>query len=101
LKPVRKGQLVDHARATWQGLAGVAGRRIDLPLWSFSKKSARQSDSRKESGSVKVWKFVSRDLDLWAYQSDVARDLSRPGKPTDNAFELIDQSVADIVAKVF
>ena len=30
--------------------------------------------------------FVSRDLDLWAYQSDVTLDFSRPGKPTDNAF---------------
>lgn len=30
--------------------------------------------------------FVSRDLDLWAYQKDVVLDLSRPGKPTDNAF---------------
>ena len=30
--------------------------------------------------------FVSRDLDLWAYQKDVTLDFSRPGKPTDNAF---------------
>ncbi len=30
--------------------------------------------------------FVSRDLDLWAYQDDVVLDSSRPGKPTDNAF---------------
>jgi putative transposase len=30
--------------------------------------------------------FVSRDLDLWAYQRRVTRDFSRPGKPTDNAF---------------
>jgi putative transposase len=30
--------------------------------------------------------FVSRDLDLWAYQRDVILDFSRPGKPTDNAF---------------
>ncbi len=30
--------------------------------------------------------FVSRDLDLWAYQNDVVLDFSRPGKPTDNAF---------------
>ena len=30
--------------------------------------------------------FVSRDLDLWAYQHGVALDFSRPGKPTDNAF---------------
>ena len=30
--------------------------------------------------------FISRDLDLWAYQNDVILDYSRPGKPTDNAF---------------
>jgi len=30
--------------------------------------------------------FVSRDLDLWAYQRGVVLDFSRPGKPTDNAF---------------
>jgi Integrase core domain len=30
--------------------------------------------------------FVSRDLDLWAYQRGVTIDFSRPGKPTDNAF---------------
>ena len=30
--------------------------------------------------------FISRDLDLWAYQRHVVLDFSRPGKPTDNAF---------------
>jgi putative transposase len=30
--------------------------------------------------------FVSRDLDLWAYQRGVTLDFSRSGKPTDNAF---------------
>ena len=30
--------------------------------------------------------FISRDLDLWAYQRSVTLDFSRPGKPTDNAF---------------
>lgn len=30
--------------------------------------------------------FVSRDLDLWAYQNNAVLDFSRPGKPTDNAF---------------
>ena len=30
--------------------------------------------------------FISRDLDLWAYQKGVELDFSRPGKPTDNAF---------------
>jgi len=30
--------------------------------------------------------FISRDMDLWAYQHGVILDFSRPGKPTDNAF---------------
>jgi putative transposase len=30
--------------------------------------------------------FISRDLDLWAYQKDVVLNFLRPGKPTDNAF---------------
>jgi putative transposase len=30
--------------------------------------------------------FISRDLDLWAYNRGVTLDFSRPGKPTDNAF---------------
>ena len=30
--------------------------------------------------------FISRDLDLWAYQKGVVLDFSRPGKPTDNSF---------------
>lgn len=30
--------------------------------------------------------FVSKDLDLWAYQKGVILDFSRPGKPTDNAY---------------
>ena len=30
--------------------------------------------------------FISRSLDLWAYSSGVKLDISRPGKPTDNAF---------------
>jgi len=30
--------------------------------------------------------FVSKVLDKWAYEIQVALDFSRPGKPTDNAF---------------
>lgn len=37
---------------------------------------------RVDNGS----EFISRDLDLWAYQKDVVLDFSRPGKPTDNAY---------------
>ena len=31
-------------------------------------------------------KFISKDLDLWAYTHKITLDFSRPGKPTDNAF---------------
>jgi len=47
------------------------GRRVGLP-----------KTIRVDQGT----EFVSRDLDLWAYQRDVTLDFSRPGKPTDNAF---------------
>ncbi len=30
--------------------------------------------------------FISRDMDLWAYQRGVTLDFSRPGKPTGNSF---------------
>lgn len=29
--------------------------------------------------------FVSREVDLWAYENNVVLDFSRPGKPIDNA----------------
>ena len=38
--------------------------------------------TRVDQGS----EFISRDMDLWAYQRGVVLDFSRPGKPTDNAF---------------
>jgi putative transposase len=47
------------------------GREIGLPV-----------SIRVDQGT----EFVSRDLDLWAYQRGVTLDFSRPGKPTDNAF---------------
>ena len=33
---------------------------------------------RVDNGS----EFISRDMDLWAYQRGVILDFSRPGKPT-------------------
>lgn len=32
--------------------------------------------------------FISKELDLWAYARGVQLDFSRPGKPTDNAFNV-------------
>ena len=30
--------------------------------------------------------FISKELDLWAYENNVTLDYSRPGKPTDNPY---------------
>src|SRR5262249_38169443 len=68
------------------GLNGVSARQAALNSRTVTKKSAGKSDSRKQSGLIKGTEFVSRDLDLWAYQRGVTLDFSRPGKPTDNAF---------------
>ncbi len=37
---------------------------------------------RVDNGS----EFISKALDLWAYENQVVLDFSRRGKPTDNAF---------------
>ena len=54
-----------------RGGAGKGRREVGLP-----------ATIRVDQGT----EFVSRDLDLWAYQRGVTLDFSRPGKPTDNAF---------------
>lgn len=58
----------------------------------------KQSDSTKlrahqasgNSGAVHFLEngpeFISKALDLWAYQAKATIDFSRPGKPTDNAY---------------
>jgi putative transposase len=38
--------------------------------------------SKVDNGS----EFISKALDKWASENNVALDFSRPGKPTDNAF---------------
>src|SRR5262249_21355502 len=57
-----------------------------LMLWRYSNRSADKSGSLKAIRVDQGSEFVSRDLDLWAYQRGVTLDFSRPGKPTDNAF---------------
>ncbi len=47
-----------------------------MAAWTYSR------TIRVDQGS----EFISRDLDLWAYQKGVELDFSRPGKPTGNAF---------------
>lgn len=39
--------------------------------------------------------FISKALDLWAYDNKVTLDFSRPGKSTDNPF--IERSAAAVV----
>jgi putative transposase len=52
-------------------------------LWRYLKRSAGKPKAIRVDQGIE---FVSRDLDLWAYQRGVTLDFSRPGKPTDNAF---------------
>jgi len=58
------------------------GADVVATLERVCKDMGYPSAIRVDQGS----EFVSRDLDLWAYQNNVTLDFSRPGKPTDNAF---------------
>ena len=58
------------------------GEDVVQALERTCKRVGYPKSIRVDQGS----EFVSRDLDLWAYQHDVVLDFSRPGKPTDNAF---------------
>ena len=46
------------------------------------KESGERWGSRQPFRWTQGSEFVSRDLDLWAYQRGVPLDFSRPGKPT-------------------
>lgn len=58
------------------------GEDVVLALERVCREVGYPKSIRVDQGS----EFISRDLDLWAYQKDVVLDFSRPGKPTDNAF---------------
>lgn len=58
------------------------GEDVVLTLEKVCRKIGYPKTIRVDQGS----EFISRDLDLWAYQKHVVLDFSRPGKPTDNAF---------------
>jgi len=58
------------------------GEDVVLTLERICKSVGYPKTIRVDQGS----EFISRDLDLWAYQKDVVLDFSRPGTPTDNAF---------------
>ena len=55
---------------------------VDATLDHVCRRSCLPKTIRVDQGS----EFISRDMDLWAYQRGVTIDVSRPGKPTDNAF---------------
>ena len=58
------------------------GEDVVLTLERICKTIGYPKTIRVDQGS----EFVSRDLDIWAYQKGVVLDFSRPGKPTDNSF---------------
>ena len=58
------------------------GQGVVLTLERICKTVGYPKAIRVDQGS----EFISRDLDLWAYQKGVTLDFSRPGKPTDNSF---------------
>lgn len=58
------------------------GEDVVETLEKICKRVGYPKSIRVDQGS----EFISRDLDLWAYQKNVTLDFSRPGKPTDNAF---------------
>jgi len=58
------------------------GEDVVLTLERVCATVGHPATIRVDQGS----EFVSRDLDLWAYQKGVILDFSRPGKPTDNSF---------------
>jgi putative transposase len=58
------------------------GEDVVLTLERICKSVGYPKAIRVDQGS----EFISRDLDLRAYQKGVVLDFSRPGKPTDNCF---------------
>ena len=58
------------------------GQDVVQTLEAACRKHGYPKSIRVDNGP----EFISKDLDLWAYQNDVTLDFSRPGKPTDNAF---------------
>ena len=58
------------------------GENVVQTLERVCSQTGYPKSIRVDQGS----EFISRDLDLWAYQKAIILDFSRPGKPTDNAF---------------
>ena len=60
---------------------GITGKQVIQVLEQVSEKRGLPSRIFLDNGP----EFVSKALDLWAYEHGVTLDFSRPGKPTDNA----------------
>jgi putative transposase len=58
------------------------GEDVVMTLERVCRTTGYPKAIRVDQGS----EFISRDLDLWAYQKGVILDFSRPSKPADNSF---------------
>jgi Transposase and inactivated derivatives len=58
------------------------GEDVVATLERICRSTGYPQSIRVDQGS----EFISRALDLWAYQKGVVLDFSRPGRPTDNGF---------------
>ena len=62
--------------------ASIGGQRVVEVLSRLNQERGRPQTIRVDNGP----EFTSKRLDQWAYLNGVELDFSRPGKPTDNAF---------------
>lgn len=60
---------------------GIRAERVVEVVTEAAKQRGRPERIQVDNGS----EFVSKALDLWAYEQGVTLDFSRPGKPQDNA----------------
>ena len=78
----RQGKNILKSKTFRDGGISYRGEDVVATLDRTCRKVGYPNTIRVDNGS----EFVSRDMDLWAYQRGVTLDFSRPGKPTDNAF---------------
>jgi len=74
--------VIDSQSVKTKESGGPRGADVVEALETACKNIGYPKVIRVDNGS----EFISRDMDLWAYQRGVILDFSRPGKHTDNAF---------------